>query len=166
MLRIAVIDGQGASIGSTIIRKIRQTYGEKVEIWALGTNAIATGQMLKAGANRGATGESAVSYSAEQVDVIVGPISILVSNAMMGELTPGMALAIGASNAAKLLLPITSEPVTVVGVVPDPLPHLVDKLVEEHLSGIIWYKTRSQPAKDMDRYCSRKGTQCVKPTCT
>lgn len=145
MIRIAVVDGQGASIGSAIIRKIRQTHGEKVEIWALGTNAIATGQMLKAGANRGATGESAVCYTAGQVDVIAGPLSILVSNAMMGELTPSMALAIGASNAVKLLLPLTSEPVTVVGVVPDPLPHLVDKLVEDHLSGIIWYKTGSKP---------------------
>jgi hypothetical protein len=143
LIRIAVIDGQGASIGSSIIRKIRQTYGEKVEIWAFGTNAIATGQMLKAGANRAATGESAVSCCAGQVDVIVGSISVLISNAMMGELTPGMALGIGASNATKLLLPLTSEPVTVVGVIPDPLPHLVDKLVEEHLSGIIWYKTRS-----------------------
>ncbi len=140
MVRIAVIDGQGASIGSTIIRKIRQAYGEKVEIWALGTNAIATGQMLRAGANRGATGESAVSYSAGQVDVIVGPLSILVSNAMMGELTAAMALAVGNSRAIKLLLPLSTEPVTVVGVVPDPLPHLVDKLVNEHLSGIVWYK--------------------------
>ncbi|MGO9535224.1 MAG: DUF3842 family protein [Desulfomonilaceae bacterium] len=140
MVRIAVIDGKGASIGSTIIRKIRETFGEKVEIWALGTNAIATGQMLRAGANKGATGESAVSYSAGQVDVIVGPLSILVSNAMMGELTPAMALAVGNSRAIKLLLPLSTEPVTVVGVVPDPLPHLVEKLVKEHLSGIIWYK--------------------------
>jgi hypothetical protein len=144
LIRIAVIDGQGASIGSAIIRKIRQTHGEKVEIWALGTNAIATGQMLKAGANRGATGEGAVCYTVARVDVIVGPLSIIISNAMMGELTPGMAQAIGASNAAKLLLPLTSEPVTIVGVVPDPLPHLVDKLVEDHLSGIIWYKTGSR----------------------
>jgi len=140
LVRIAVIDGKGASIGSTIIRKIRETFGEKVEIWALGTNAIATGQMLRAGANKGATGESAVSYSVGQVDVIVGPLSILVSNAMMGELTPAMALAVGNSSAIKLLLPLSTEPVTVVGVVPDPLPHLVDKLVKEHLSGIIWYK--------------------------
>ena len=140
MVRIAVIDGQGASIGSTIIRKIRQTYGEKVEIWALGTNAIATGQMLRAGANRGATGESAVCYSAGQVDVIIGPISILISNAMMGEVTPAMALAVGDSSAVKLLLPLSTEPVTVVGVVSDPLPHLVDKLVNEHLSGIVWHK--------------------------
>ncbi len=143
LIRIAVVDGQGASIGSTIIKKIRETHGGKVEIWALGTNAIATGQMLRAGANKGATGESAVCYSAGQVDVIVGPLSILVSNAMMGELTPAMAQAIGTSNATKLLLPLTTEPVTVVGMVPDSLPHLVDKLVQEHLSGIIWPKTRS-----------------------
>ncbi len=141
MVRIAVIDGQGAGIGSTIIRKIRQTYGEKVEIWALGTNAIATGQMMKAGANRGATGESAVTYSVGRVDAIVGPISILVSNAMMGEITPAMALAVGDSRAVKLLLPLSTELVTVVGVVSDPLPHLVDKLVNEHLSGIVWSKT-------------------------
>ncbi len=140
MVRIAVIDGQGASIGSAIIRKIRQKYGEKVEIWALGTNAIATGQMLRAGANQGGTGESAVSYSVGQMDVIVGPISILVSNAMMGEVTPAMALAVGDSSALKLLLPLSTEPVTVVGVVRDPLPHLVDKLVDEHLSGIVCYK--------------------------
>jgi hypothetical protein len=140
LIRIAVIDGQGASIGSSIIRKIRQIYGEKVEIWALGTNAIATGQMLRAGANKGATGESAVSYSAGEVDVIVGPLSILVSNSMMGEMTPAMAVAVGNSSAIKLLLPLSTEPVTVVGVVSDPLPHLVDKLVNEYLSGIVSHK--------------------------
>jgi len=140
LVRIAVIDGKGASIGATIIRKIREAFGEKVEIWALGTNAIATGQMLRATANRGATGESAVCYSVEKVDVIIGAISILVSNAMMGEITPAMALAVGNSKATKLLLPLSTEPVTVVGVVSDPLPHLVDKLVKEHLQGIVWYK--------------------------
>jgi hypothetical protein len=136
LIRIAVIDGQGASIGSVIIRKIRQAYGEKVEVWALGTNAIATGQMLKAGANRGGTGERAVCYSAGRVDIIVGPISILISNAMMGEITPPMSQAVGASSAAKLLLPLTSEPVTVVGVAHDPLPHLVDELIRD-LSALI-----------------------------
>ena len=137
MVRIAVIDGQGAGIGFAIIKKIRQTYGEKVEIWALGTNAIATGQMMKAGANRGATGENAVCHCSGQVDIIIGSISILISNAMMGEVTPAMALAVGASNAKKLLLPLTTESVTVVGVIVDPLPHLVDKLIGEHLFGLI-----------------------------
>ena len=135
MVRIAVIDGQGAGIGSTIIKKIRQICGEKVEIWALGTNAIATGQMLKAGANRGATGENAVCHCARQVDIIIGSISILISNAMMGEVTPAMAHAVGDSIAAKFLLPLTTEPVTVVGVAPEPLPHFVDRLVGEYLQG-------------------------------
>ena len=140
MIRLAIIDGQGAGIGSTVIRRIRQAYGEKVEIWALGTNAIATGQMLKAGANRGATGESAVCYCASQVDVIIGPISIILANAMMGEVTSAMAEAIGASSATKILLPVTTEPVSIVGVSAEPLPHLVEKLVKEYLPGIIWYK--------------------------
>jgi hypothetical protein len=144
LVRIAVIDGQGAGIGSAIIRKIRQIYAEKVEIWALGTNAIATGQMLKAGANRGATGESAVCHCAGQVDIIIGPISILISNAMMGEVTPAMAQAVGSSIAAKLLLPLTTELVTVVGVAPDPLPHLVDRLVSEHLPGYMRSKYRTE----------------------
>jgi hypothetical protein len=140
LVRIAVIDGQGAGIGSTIIRKVQQTYGAKVEILALGTNAIATGQMMKAGANRGATGESAVCHWARQVDIIIGSISILISNSMMGEVTPAMAVAIGNSGAVKLLLPLTTEPVKVVGSVPVPLPHLVDKLVSEHLPGLISYR--------------------------
>ena len=129
MIRIAVVDGQGGGIGATIIKKIKEVYGEKVEVWALGTNAIATAQMMKARANRGATGENAICRSVNQVDVIVGPISILIANAMMGELTPSMAEAIGTTKAQKLLLPLSQEAVFVVGTVREPLPHLVEKLV-------------------------------------
>jgi hypothetical protein len=135
--RIAVIDGQGASVGSAIIKKIRQVCREEVEVWALGTNAIATTQMLKAGANRGATGESAICQCVHQVDVVIGSISILISHSLMGELTPPMAHAIGSCRAPKLLLPITQELVTVVGTVFEPLPHLVDKLISEHLCPIL-----------------------------
>jgi hypothetical protein len=134
LLRIAVIDGQGASVGSAIIKRIRQTYGEEVEVWALGTNAIATTQMLRAGANRGATGESAVCFCIQQVGVIVGSISILIGNSLMGELTPSMACAIGGAAAPKLLLPITQESIEIVGASYEPLPHLVDKLIKDHLA--------------------------------
>lgn len=134
MVRIAVIDGQGGGIGSTIIKKIKETYAEQVEVWALGTNAIATAQMMKARANRGATGENAICYCVHQVDIVVGSISILISNAMMGEVTPAMVQAIGTSKASKLLLPLSQEPIVVVGTVREPLPHLVEKLVGEHLS--------------------------------
>lgn len=134
MVRIAVIDGQGGGIGTTIIKKIKDTYGEEAEVWALGTNAIATSQMMKAHANRGATGENAVCHCVHQVDVIVGPISILLSHAMMGEVTPAMVQAIGLSKAPKILLPLTQDPIVVVGTLREPLPHLVDKLVHDHLS--------------------------------
>lgn len=132
-----MIDGQGASIGSAIIKKIKQAYGDGVDVWALGTNAIATTQMMKAGANRGATGESAVCHCVQQVDVVIGSISILVSNSLMGELTPSMAHAIGSSKAPKLLLPITQEHVVIVGTTFEPLPHLIDRLINEHLPPLL-----------------------------
>ena len=134
MIRIAVIDGQGGGIGTTIIKKIKEVFGERTEVWGLGTNAIATAQMMKAGANRGATGENAIRYSASQADVIIGPIAILLSNSMMGEMTPSMVQAIGESKAVKLILPLTQEPVAVVGTIREPLPHMVDRLINEHLS--------------------------------
>jgi len=133
LIRIAVVDGQGGGIGSSIIKKIKESYGERAEVWALGTNAIATSQMMKARANRGATGENAICHCVKQVDIVIGSISILISNAMMGEVTSLMALAIGEARATKLLLPLTQESIVVVGSVREPLPHLVDQLVNDHL---------------------------------
>lgn len=134
MLRIAVIDGQGGGIGTTIIKKIKEVYGERTEVWALGTNAIATAQMMKAGANRGATGENAICHCAAQVDVIIGPIAVLIANSMMGEMTASMVEAIGASKAVKLLLPLTQEQIVIIGTVREPLPHMVDRLITEQLA--------------------------------
>ncbi len=136
-MKLAVIDGQGGGIGSVIIKKIKETYGEQVELWALGTNAIATSQMLKAGANRGATGASAICHCAGKVDIIVGPISILIANAMMGEVTSEIAIAVGTSPAHKFFLPLTQEPVSIVGAIREPLPHLVERLVQDHLGSLL-----------------------------
>lgn len=133
MKRIAVIDGQGGGIGSAVIRKIKEIYGESLEVWALGTNAVATAHMMKARANRGATGEHAIVHCAGRVDLVIGPIAILLPYAMMGEITPRMVEALGASPALKLLIPLTQEPVLVVGAAREPLPHLVDQLVYEYL---------------------------------
>jgi hypothetical protein len=135
--RICVIDGQGGGIGSTIIKKIKEAYGESVEILALGTNAIATAQMLKAKANRGATGENAIVQTVARADVVIGTLGILMAHAMMGEVTPSMAAAVAASPALKLLLPISQEQVVMVGMVAEPLPHLVDELVDVHLRNMI-----------------------------
>lgn len=131
--KICVIDGQGGGIGSTIIKKLKTVYGESVEILALGTNAIATSQMLKAKANRGATGENAIVHTVQHVDAIAGTLGIVLNNAMMGEVTPKIAAAVASSPAPKYLLPLGQENVTVIGVSDDPLPHLVDELVEVRL---------------------------------
>ena len=86
-MRICVIDGMGGGIGNALIKKIKAAFQEQVEIIALGTNAIATAQMMKAGANRGASGENAITVTVPRVDVIIGSISIVLADAMMGELT-------------------------------------------------------------------------------
>lgn len=134
MKRICVIDGQGGGIGSAVIKQLKERLGESVEIIALGTNAIATAQMLKARANRGASGENAIVQTTRHVDLIIGPIGIMVAHAMMGEVTPKMAEAVAASRARKFLLPLTQENIEVVGIAPTPLPHLIQSLVEEHLN--------------------------------
>jgi hypothetical protein len=128
-MRIAVIDGQGGGIGSAVIRRLQEEFGDRVEIWALGTNAIATASMMKARANRGATGENAIIRSVARVDCIIGTISVVMAHAMMGEMTPAAAAAIAAAPGRKLLIPLTQENVEVVGVRRDHLPVLLDQLV-------------------------------------
>ena len=135
--KIGVIDGQGGGMGSAIIKRLKEVFGETVEIVALGTNAIATAQMLKAKANRGASGENAIVYSVQHVDVIAGPLGISLANAMMGEVTPKIASAVVSSRAPKMLLPLTQENVTLVGVSANPLPHLVDELVSVHIQNFL-----------------------------
>ncbi len=128
-MRVAVVDGQGGGIGSAIIRRLKDEYGEKIEIWALGTNAIATAAMMKARANRGATGENAIVRSVDRVAIVIGTISVVMAHAMMGELTPAMASAIAACPARKILIPLTQENLTVVGIQKDHLPVLIDNLI-------------------------------------
>jgi len=125
-----VMDGQGGGIGSAIIKGLREAIGNELEILALGTNSIATSRMMKAGANRGATGENAVVQTSPKVDVIIGPMAVLMPNAMMGEVTPKMAVAVCSSEAEKVLIPLTQEKVVIAGVSGEPLPHLVDQAVK------------------------------------
>ncbi|MBU2547353.1 MAG: DUF3842 family protein [Proteobacteria bacterium] len=127
--RICVIDGQGGGIGAALIKRLKEVYGESVEILALGTNAIATSQMMKARANRGATGENAIVRTTLDADLIVGPLSITWANAMMGEVTPRMAEAVTSSPAVKILLPLFQERLRIVGLSGEPLPHLVEEIV-------------------------------------
>ena len=133
MIRIGIVDGQGGGIGSTVIRRLRERIGETADIIALGTNAIATAKMLKAKANRGASGENAIMQTVKQVDVIIGTISIIMAHAMMGEVTPKIAEAVASSPAKKILIPLTQEDVEIVGVSSAPLPQLIDTLLDKHL---------------------------------
>ena len=136
-MRVCVIDGQGGGIGGVIIRRLKEEFGEQIEVLALGTNAIATAQMMKAHANRGATGENAIIWTIRQADVIIGPIGIVLANAMMGEVTPAVAAAVASCPARKFLLPLTQENVEVVGVTHEPLPHQVDQIVKIRLKELM-----------------------------
>jgi len=127
---IAIIDGQGGGIGSLIIKRLRETFSEEVEVIGLGTNAMATGAMLKAGANKGASGENAIVQTVKTVDIVIGTISIVFANSMMGELTSKMAEAIASSPATKFLLPLRMPEVEIIGAPKEPLPHLVDQLIK------------------------------------
>ena len=127
---IAVIDGQGGGIGSTIIKRLREVFSEDVEIIGLGTNAMATGAMLKAGANKGASGENAIVQTVKSTDVVVGTLSIVIAHSMMGEVTPRMAEAIASSPGMKCLLPLKIQELEIVGASKEPLPHLVEQLVK------------------------------------
>ncbi|RLB42655.1 MAG: hypothetical protein DRH12_05115 [Deltaproteobacteria bacterium] len=129
-MRLAVIDGQGGGIGATIIKGIRQVIGQEVEVLALGTNSAATTRMMKAGANKGATGENAIVMTSQNVDIIIGPFGIIMANSMMGEVTTKMAAAVTTSSACKILLPLTQENVVLVGASTEPLPHLVEAAIK------------------------------------
>jgi len=134
-LKIAVVDGQGGGIGKSIIERLRKELSSeqaaKVTIIALGTNALATSSMLKAGADEGATGENAIVRTVETVDIILGPLGIILANSILGELTPQMATAIASCKAHKILIPMTRCGVEIAGARIEPLPRQIDALVEK-----------------------------------
>lgn len=127
---IAVIDGLGGGIGSQLIGQLKAGLPAGNEILALGTNSAATYAMVRAGAARGASGENAIRVMVREVDVIVGPLGIIIPNAMMGEITAAMAEAVVASPARKLLLPVAQPHVELVGVAAQPLGALIRATVE------------------------------------
>jgi hypothetical protein len=127
---IAVIDGQGGGIGSEIIKKLRDYLPEEIEIVALGTNAVATASMMRAGANKGASGENAIVRTIGQADLIIGTLSIVLAHSMMGELTEAVATAVSSSRIRKILLPIGYENIELIGSEKEPIPHMILKLVD------------------------------------
>lgn len=114
-MKIVIIDGQGGKMGRMIVEQLKAALPQ-CQLIAIGTNSIATSAMLKAGADLGATGENPVIYNCIDADIIIGPLGIIVANALMGEVTPSMAVAVGQSKAQKILIPINKCNNKVVGV--------------------------------------------------
>lgn len=104
-MTVIVLDGQGGGIGRALIAAAAPLLPEGTRLYAVGTNAMATAAMLKAGAQRGATGENAVRWAAEHADVLLAPIAFVLKDSMMGEITGEMAACVGASRALRILVP-------------------------------------------------------------
>lgn len=122
---IAVIDGMGGGIGAQIVSNLREELPTYIDIYALGTNSIATSAMMKAHANKGATGENAIITSVKKANIVVAPVSVVMPNSMMGEVTCKISEALIDCEALKILLPIIPENIEIVGLENKPLALLV-----------------------------------------
>ncbi len=126
---VFVVDGLGGGIGAQIVARIRKEIRAEVVLVALATNAVAAQRMVDAGADRGASGENAFRVSITKADFLLGPIGVVLSNAMMGEITPSMAEAVLASRAKKILLPLAQSHVSIVGLAQRNIGELIDEAV-------------------------------------
>ena len=115
-MKIMIIDGQGGRMGSLLTEKTKNAAIPGAQIYAIGTNSIATAAMLKAGADYGATGENPVLVNSRDADYIIGPLGIMAADSLLGEVTPAMEVAVGQSSAMKILLPVNKCNHHVVGV--------------------------------------------------
>ena len=129
-MKILIIDAQGGGIGKQVVSALKNRFPEN-EITAVGTNSAATTAMLRAGADHGATGENAVIVGCRQADVIIGPIGIVVADALYGELTPAMSLAVGQSRAKRILIPVNHCNNVIVGVTDSSIGRLIEGVLEE-----------------------------------
>ena len=123
-MKVLVIDGQGGGVGKALVTALKAMY-PVLCVTALGTNATATAAMLRAGADQGATGESAIRYQCKTADVIIGVAGILHANALLGEISPAIAAAVSLSEAQKLLIPLERCGLLIAGVQRQPLDALI-----------------------------------------
>jgi hypothetical protein len=128
-LLLLIIDGMGGGIGTQLVSQLTGQIPAGLEIVCVGTNAWATQSMLKAGAAKGSTGENAVRVMAGQADIIAGPIGIVMTNALMGEITTAMAEAVTTSSARKILVPVNHGHFEIVGMESRPLVSLIREAV-------------------------------------
>ncbi len=129
-MNILVIDAQGGGVGKQLITAMKQNFPQ-VLVTAVGTNSTATSVMLKAGADEGATGENAVVVCCRKADIIVGPIGIIIADAMLGEVTPKMAAAVAQSSARRILIPFSHCDTIIAGVSDFSVSKLVQSAIQE-----------------------------------
>ncbi|MDU2064138.1 MAG: DUF3842 family protein [Sporomusaceae bacterium] len=122
---IAIIDGMGGGLGVQLVTQLKNHKLSDVEIIALGTNALATNNMVKAGAQRGATGENAIAVSVKRADIVAGPIGIVIADALMGEITPRIAAAVAAVDARKILVPVNQNHFEIAGLETRPMTYWI-----------------------------------------
>lgn len=115
-MNIVIIDGQGGQLGTQLVKEILAQFPD-FEITAIGTNALATAAMIKAGAKKGATGENPTIVACRKADVIMGPIGIVIADSLLGEVTEKMALAVGRADAVRILIPMNRCDNVIAGVV-------------------------------------------------
>ena len=127
-MKMIVIDGQGGNIGRLLVKGIKESFPE-VSVRAIGTNSTATANMLRAGADEAATGENAVIVGCKSADLIVGPIGIIIPDALLGEVTTVMAQAVGSSDATKILIPLNKCEVLVAGAQDKSTGELIDEAI-------------------------------------
>ena len=113
-MNIVIIDGQGGQLGAQLVKELCAQFPNE-ELTAIGTNAVATAAMIKAGAKQAATGENPVVVACRRADVIIGPVGIVIADSLLGEVTPAMALAVGQSNAVRILIPMNKCQNIIVG---------------------------------------------------
>ncbi|MBP3329734.1 MAG: DUF3842 family protein [Clostridia bacterium] len=129
-MKILVVDGQGGKLGSQIIKLLMNRYDD-IEITAIGTNSAATQAMIKAGAKNVASGENPLIVACRKADVIIGPVGIVIADALLGEITPAMAVAVAQSNAVRILIPVNRCENIVAGVPDLAMPLLVEDAIEK-----------------------------------
>lgn len=129
-MKILIIDAQGGGIGRQLVSAVKKNLPDAV-VTAVGTNSAATSAMLKAGADHAATGENAVVVNSRKADVIIGPIGIVIADALLGEITPLMATAIAQSSAKRILIPVNHCDNIVVGVEDLSIGKLIQDVIRE-----------------------------------
>lgn len=129
-MNILVIDAQGGGIGKQVVSALKKAY-HTCSVTAVGTNSIATSAMLKAGADAAATGENAVIVCCRKADIIIGPIGIAIADALLGEITPAMATAVGQSPARRIFIPVNHCDNVVAGVAELSMSQLIDSVIKE-----------------------------------